>query len=158
MAWDSAFPLAVAADWHCLLLKSSWKQDQGLNSWKRKSWIEEWCADRDAAVQESHGRAGVRDGSLIFKSLWFGVLGCGWLSGVSWDLPANVASELRQPVNSHVKPEVLHHPAAAGLLLTSCSQTEKEAQILRDQWADPGFLWTSKVLWKKFLKERWYER
>lgn len=50
-----------------------------------------------------------------------------------------------------MKPEV-HHPVAAGLLLTSCWQTEKQARILREQWADPGFLSTSKVLWKSFSK------
>lgn len=59
---------------------------------------------------------------------------------------------LREPINSHMKPEVLRHPPSAGLLLTPCWQTEKQARILRVLWADPGLLWTSEGLWKSFSK------
>lgn len=111
-------------------------------------------------MQESHGRAGIRNGSLNFRSLCSG-LGCGWLSGDTWDLFASVvvSEMIREPTNSHVKPEGHLHQSMGCWASPFWMSTDWKAT------ADPGgqmnWSWAFaniKVAMKKLLKEQWYKK
>lgn len=106
-------------------------------------------------MQESHGRAGVRNGSLNFRSLC-SALGCGWLTGDTWDLPANVvvSEMIREPTNSRRSSSSVHR------LLGFSSRDVCGLKSQHRSWGQMSWsraFASIKLALKKLLKEQCYK-